>query len=116
MERKKLKIREWLLLGITICLILCAALQYRTSSAPGKISAGAWVQTETGAWRINLNTADRERLMALPGVGEVLAERIIAYREANGPFARPEDLLHVSGIGEKSYGKLADYITVEDNA
>lgn len=54
--------------------------------------------------------------MALPGVGEVLAERIIAYREANGPFARPEDLLNVSGIGEKSYGKLADYITVEDNA
>lgn len=115
MERKKLKIREWLLLGITLCFILCAALQYRASAGPGQISAETWVQTETGAWRINLNTADRERLMALPGVGEVLAERIIAYREANGPFARPEDLLNVSGIGEKSYGKLADYITVEDN-
>jgi len=54
--------------------------------------------------RVRLNVAGVEELEALPGVGPVLAERIVAYREEHGPFAVVEDLLDVPGIGE---GKLA---------
>lgn len=50
---------------------------------------------------INVNTADLETLMTLPGVGEVIGQRIIETREAVGRFSYPEDLLLVPGIGEK---------------
>ncbi len=49
---------------------------------------------------ININTADRDTLMALPGIGEVLAQRIITYRDAHGPFEGPEGLMAVEGIGD----------------
>lgn len=52
---------------------------------------------------VNINTAPAEKLARLPGIGEALAERIVAYREANGPFSSPEALMQVDGIGE---GKL----------
>lgn len=52
---------------------------------------------------VNINTASAENLSRLPGIGEVLAERIIAYREAHGPFTSVEELMRVEGIGE---GKL----------
>ena len=61
---------------------------------------------------ININTADAAELARLPGVGEVLAERIIKYREENGLFASPEDILNVSGIGETKYENMADMITI----
>lgn len=57
-----------------------------------------------GDGRVRLNLAGAEELEALPGVGPVLAERIVAYRDEHGPFAVVEDLLGVPGIGE---GKLA---------
>lgn len=62
--------------------------------------------------RININSADAELLSILPGIGEVLAERIIEYRNENGPFSTPEDLLLVEGIGETRLNELIDYITV----
>lgn len=64
------------------------------------------------AGRINLNTATREELDTLPGVGMVLADRIIQYREKNGPFQRPDDLKKVPGFGgTKLYDGLKDRIT-----
>ncbi len=62
---------------------------------------------------VNINTATATELMQLPRVGPRTAERIIAYREANGPFQRPEDLMNVKGIGEKTFLRLQPYITVE---
>ena len=55
---------------------------------------------------ININTADAVQLEALPGIGEVTAERIITYRNENGSFARVDDLAKVKGIGSKTLEKI----------
>lgn len=67
---------------------------------------------EEAAGPVDINTAAAEELQNLPGVGPVLAQRIVEYREANGPFASMEDLLGVKGIGEATLDKFRDRITV----
>ncbi len=62
--------------------------------------------------KINLNTADAWLLEALPGIGEVLAQRIIDYRGENGPFQQIDDLTRVDGIGPATLENLRDKITV----
>lgn len=62
---------------------------------------------------ININEASSEELQTLPGIGEVIAENIIEYREENGDFQYEDELLNVEGIGEKKYDKIMDYITVK---
>ena len=59
---------------------------------------------------IDINTADAEALCLLPGIGEKTAEKIIAYREENGPFAYDEELMAVSGIGPVTYENIKHYI------
>lgn len=61
---------------------------------------------------INLNTASAADLETLPGIGEVLAERIVTYREANGPFLRVEDLAEVEGISDATLDDIRDLVTV----
>lgn len=61
---------------------------------------------------VNLNTADASALDTLPRVGPAMAERIIAWREANGGFSSVEDLLDVSGIGDATLEGLRDLVTV----
>ncbi len=61
---------------------------------------------------ININTAGQAQLEELPGIGPALAQRIIDHRTKNGPFLSTEDIMAVSGIGEKRYEQLKDIITV----
>lgn len=61
---------------------------------------------------INLNTASVTELMQLPRVGQKTAERIVAFRKQHGAFQRPEDLMNVKGIGEKSFAKLKPYLAL----
>lgn len=64
------------------------------------------------AGKTNLNTADEAALDLLPRVGPAMAARIISWREANGRFSVIEDLMNVSGIGEKTFDALRDLVTV----
>ncbi|GMB07560.1 competence protein ComEA [Thermolongibacillus altinsuensis] len=63
--------------------------------------------------KVNINTATAEELQTLSGIGPAKADAIIAYREENGPFQKIEDLLNVSGIGEKSLEKIKEQIIVK---
>jgi competence protein ComEA len=62
---------------------------------------------------VNLNTATAEQLQKLSGIGPKLAEEIIKYREANGPFKSVEDLIAVKGIGSAKFSRIRERVTVE---
>jgi competence protein ComEA len=66
--------------------------------------------------RIDINTADAETLQRLPGIGEKLAEAILTYRNAHGPFPGPEALKNVDGIGEELYSRISPYLTAGDGS
>jgi competence protein ComEA len=61
---------------------------------------------------VNINTASAAQLDALPGIGPKMAARIVEYRQKNGGFKKPEDLMNVQGIGEKNFLKLKPLVTV----
>ena len=63
---------------------------------------------------VDLNHADKEALMTLPGIGEAKAEAILSWREEQGPFEEPEDVMRIPGIKEAAYEKLKDKITVKN--
>ena len=71
------------------------------------------VEGLTGMNKININTATIEELTQLKGIGEEYAKRIIEYRENHGLFKKPEDIMEIKGIGEKTWGVIKDLIVVE---
>jgi competence protein ComEA len=66
-----------------------------------------------GNGQVNLNSAQSSELQTLPGIGPAKAEAIIEYRETNGPYKSIEDLKEISGIGDKTFEKLKDLISVK---
>ena len=65
------------------------------------------------AAKININTASAEELSQLQGIGPKYAAKIVEYREKDGPFASPEDIMKVPGIGQKTFDKNKDLIVVK---
>jgi len=61
---------------------------------------------------VNLNTATIEQLIQLPGIGEVMSQKIIAHRERHGAFRRPEDIIIIEGFSEKKYNAIKDLVCV----
>ena len=83
------------------------------ASAAGVVSgSGSSASQGTSGGLVNLNTASAEELCELPGVGEATAANIIADREQNGPFTSVDDLMRVSGIGEKKLAKVRDLVCI----
>lgn len=90
--------------------------EYSVQKQTFRISeVGAAVQAvrPEGEQCVNINTAGMDELQTLPGIGPVLAQRIVESREQQGEFRIPEDILRVSGIGQSTLSKILDYITVE---
>lgn len=69
--------------------------------------------SELTEFTVNINTASVPELSMLDGIGEGLAEKIVEYRTKNGNFEVIRDIMKVSGIGDKKYEAIKDYITVE---
>ncbi|SFQ99365.1 ComEA family DNA-binding protein [Desulfoscipio geothermicus] len=81
-------------------------------AAPASPPAYAAPGGTGSAGKINLNTAGTAELEKLPGIGPALAQRIIDYRNQNGPFMVPEDIKNVSGIGDKRFEQIKDMIFI----
>ena len=74
------------------------------------LSGPVWAEN---AGKINLNKATAEELIQLKGIGQKYAERIVEFREKNGPFKKAEDIMNVPGIGPKIFDSNKDLIVVE---
>ncbi len=141
MENKRLTVWLWLAalaMGVAVCMMAAlsapsllddgvkyseAASDGTSQSVPNVPAPEAAVQPapesassaqppSAAGEKISINTANRETLMTLDGIGETLAQRIIDYREIYGDFASVDDLLNVQGIGEKRLAAIRDKITV----
>ena len=108
---------ELILLGLTaVFLGGLLTVSYRDRTTATVTAEHALPPEEVEVTLVDLNTAEAEELATLPGIGEGLAKRIVAYRTEHGPFEGPEGLMEVSGIGEKKLEELRDYITVSNGA
>lgn len=76
-----------------------------------EVTGTGQIGTGTQEGKVNINSATKEELMTLSGIGEARAESIIAYREENGPFQTVEDIMLVNGIKESAFTKIKDRIT-----
>ena len=90
-----------------------ASAQAETPPSPARTETvrGPAPAPEDGG-KVNINTADERELQTLSGIGEVLARRIVEYRETYGPFRSPEELTNVSGVGQKTLEANLDRLTV----
>lgn len=84
------------------------------TEGPTAAPTEAATQPPTEPGPLDLNRATTQELTTLPGIGEVLAQRIVDYREAHGPFRSVDELIAVEGIGEGKLEKLRELVTVEE--
>ena len=114
-RKKTVLLLAWI--GLSAVLLLGAVLWQSPHFGPaqsfltvfsGSGMSGQNLLTEP----LDINTATAAELEILPGIGEVLAGRIVDYRETNGFFSSPEDLLNVDGIGPKTLESILPYIIV----
>ena len=126
----KLSKAEIIAIFVTVIFIALAFISFvmdRDESAAVTISTGGTASLEASASPtsaapsttispialVNINTATVQELCALPGIGEELSERIVAYRGEHGTFKSTDEIMSVSGIGAKKYENLKSYITVD---
>ena len=96
-------------LYVALMLMVCVVV---SGFAPGLVSAADQVAVADVS-AVNLNQANADELQALPGVGPALAERIVAYREMQGPFETLDQLAEVKGIGTKSLERIRGRVTLK---
>ena len=127
MKRSKVEIAAIVITVIFIAITGIYFLHDRNESAAVTISSGRTVSSQNAGVQsfspqtpeispfalVNINTATAQELCSLPGIGETLSARIIAYRSEHGLFKSIDEIMSVSGIGAKTYQNLKSYITVD---
>jgi len=88
-------------LGKVFCAVLIATMIFTSTTFSSDLV------------KVNINIATVEELTSLKGIGSVIAEKVVEYRKHNGPFTTCEDIMKISGIGEKIFKNNKDMITVE---
>ena len=108
------------LLALSIAVIALAFATCRRSEDVGNTNSGRrsadrieWISNAKPKSCVNLNTSTAEELMRLPGIGDVMAKRIIDYRERHGRFRRPEEIIIIEGFSERKYRAIAGMVCVE---
>ena len=99
--------------GIVLASLVLTASVACTTRTRGRSAVARDARSSPGPLHININTASAQELEQLPGVGKVIAERIVAYREQHGRFKRREEVMMVDGISEKKYQEIRSMIVVE---
>jgi len=83
------------------------------SSSQREVAQASVSQSQSHKQCVNVNAATAQELKYLPGIGDVMAQRIIEYRERHGRFRRTEDVIIIEGVSEKKYRAIADRICIE---
>ena len=117
---QKISKTEWLMLALTVVFLAALSLLYlRAADVADGTDYTITVThredepvTPEPPAPININTASTEQLQTLPGIGPVLAERIITHRETHGLFENVDDLINIKGIGEAVLSELRDLVSV----
>jgi competence ComEA-like helix-hairpin-helix protein len=110
MKQVRFKTKAATCLALLILTLMAGASCVRK---PRSNTAHATVHSAEAPFHVNINTAPATELENLPGVGKVIAERIVTYREQYGRFRRPEELLMVNGVSDKKFRAIQAMIVVE---
>lgn len=93
-------------------IVVPAVGEAPAAGAPGAPGGGGTPSGAVIPGKVNINTADAATLETLPRIGPAMSQRILDWRETNGPFTAVEDLMSVTGVGEKTFEGLRDLVTV----
>ena len=88
-------------------------VEYIREGAGENVISENVVQDDKKSIKVNINTANLDKLQTLPGIGEAMAKRIIEYRTENGKFQSIDDIKNVSGIGDSKFEKIKEYIVIK---
>lgn len=101
------------IIGLAVVLLAGTCLQYGIKKFPRLRFDTDFLESRSMGRRLNINTASREQLVALPYIGEVTAKRILDYRRDKGHFQKIDELNNIPGIGPRLYERLTPYIRVD---
>ena len=110
MEHKRIRAARALLWAVTAALAAATVVLYAPAVRPAAVEAGALPAVVNDAGRLDLNTATAAQLEELPSIGPVLAQRILQARAENGPFAGPDALQQVPGVGPAVWEAIAPFV------
>jgi competence ComEA-like helix-hairpin-helix protein len=115
-----LQVRLFILSLALVAIASCKSTDRAANTNPNSVALSAnradetpGAQTRPNEPCLNLNVATPRELIKLPGIGEVMAKRIIDYRERHGRFRRPEEIIIIEGFSERKYRAIARMVCIE---